>query len=86
VVRGQRIRDLDGVEAGRELLRLHTRARSALGQSRVAEARSAPCDACGAYALVKHPEHGQTVCQVCRHVLSEAQYDAWCALLTGSAG
>lgn len=85
MVRDAHIWDLDGVDAGRELLKLHGRLRTALGKNHEVQVRPAPCEHCGAYALLEAAA-GIIQCQVCRRVMNETQYDAWCALLTGNAG
>jgi hypothetical protein len=78
-----RLVELDGVDAGLDVLRLHHRAGRLLQAPPTIEVRPAPCPACGMYALLLDAATRSTRCQGCRHVISEQQYDAWCGQLTG---
>lgn len=85
VIRAGVVVELDGVQAGLELLRVHARARALLGRHRYVQVREAPCERCGTYALTREAGAELTRCAECGHHTDEDGYLDWCRRLTGGA-
>jgi hypothetical protein len=79
--------DLDGTGAGEEILSLHLRARSVLGETRrQAEIfDGVPCKSCDATGTLERAEPPSdpkreamwSVCSRCRHMMGKKDFDAW---------
>ena len=72
--------DLSGADAGSEILGLHYRARSVLGETRMTERLDVPCpsDTCELLMLVRvQGSEYSAECRACGRLLSEQEYRTW---------
>lgn len=83
--RGRKIIDLDGRDAGRDLLRLRQRARLLLRLARHVEECPAPCPACSTYGLMRESGSDVIRCETCAHTMTREDYAAWVEKLVGDA-
>ena len=75
--------DLSGADAGTEILGLHYRARSVLGETRMTERLDVPCPdpACDMLMLVRvQGSDWAAECKACGRLLSTSEYHAWTKL------
>lgn len=72
-----RVIDLDGRDAGREVLRLHHRARLLLRLVKHVEECPAPCPACDTYGLTRESGSDSVWCETCNRLMSYEEYLRW---------
>ena len=81
--------ELSGEDAGGEILQLHYRTRSVLGETRMTERLDVPCPdpACDLLMLERRQGSAyEAECRACGRLLSRAEYEAWVKLYAATMG
>lgn len=81
--------ELSGLDAGEEILRLHHRTRSMLGETRMRERLDVPCPDPACDLLMLERVQGsdyEAECTACGRLMSRAEYETWVKLYANSLG